>query len=164
MDAIDNGETRMVVRASHLVVRWTSIAAAGVVASGVELQPVRAADLGGNCCADLEERVAELEATTVRKGNRRVSLTLGGWVDRSMMYWNDGFQQDIYSVDQGFNTSRFRLTGSGKINPELQAGFLIELDIRLGARSNLVNQIDDDGFSGSGGILGSAAFGDGIGG
>ncbi len=30
----------------------------------------------GNCCADLEERVAELEATTARKGNRKVSLTL----------------------------------------------------------------------------------------
>ena len=26
-----------------------------------------AADLGGDCCADLEERVAELEATTVDK-------------------------------------------------------------------------------------------------
>lgn len=26
--------------------------------------------LGGNCCADLEERVAELEATTVRKAYR----------------------------------------------------------------------------------------------
>ncbi len=25
-----------------------------------------AADLGGDCCADLEERVAELEATTAR--------------------------------------------------------------------------------------------------
>jgi hypothetical protein len=29
----------------------------------------KAADLGGSC-ADLEERVAELEATTARKGNR----------------------------------------------------------------------------------------------
>lgn len=39
-----------------------------------------AADLGGNCCADLEERIAELEATTARKGNRKVSLTSHGWV------------------------------------------------------------------------------------
>lgn len=39
-----------------------------------------AADLGGNCCADLEERVAELEATTARKGNRKISLTITGWV------------------------------------------------------------------------------------
>ena len=43
----------------------------------------RAADLGGDCCADLEERVAELEATTARKGNRRVSLTISGQVSTS---------------------------------------------------------------------------------
>ncbi len=40
---------------------------------GVPL-PAKAADLGGDCCADLEERVAELEATTVRKGNKKVSV------------------------------------------------------------------------------------------
>jgi hypothetical protein len=34
----------------------------------------KAADLGGDRCADLEERVAELEATTVRKGNKKVSV------------------------------------------------------------------------------------------
>lgn len=44
-----------------------------------------AADLGGDCCADLEERVATLEATTARKGNRKVSLTISGWVNHSMM-------------------------------------------------------------------------------
>ena len=43
---------------------------------------VRAADLGGNCCADLEERIAELEATTARKGNRKMSLTITGQVNR----------------------------------------------------------------------------------
>ena len=40
--------------------------------------PVEAADLGGDCCADLEERVAELEATTVRKGNKKVKVELYG--------------------------------------------------------------------------------------
>jgi hypothetical protein len=131
---------------------------------GIASPTAAAADLGGNCCADLEERVAELEATTVRKGNRRVSLTLSGQVSRQLMYWNDTFEQDVYSVDNGLTTSRFRLVGSGRINSDLQAGFMMELDIRIGARSNQVNQIDDDGFSGSGGILGGAAFGDGIGG
>ena len=38
--------------------------------------PAKAADLGGDCCADLEERVAELEATTVRKGNKKVKVEL----------------------------------------------------------------------------------------
>ena len=124
----------------------------------------QAADLGGNCCADLEERVAELEATTVRKGNRRVSLTLSGQVNRSLMYWNDGFDSDIYSVDNAISNSRFRLGGTGKINADLTAGFLVEFDLTFGARSHQVNQFDDDGFSGMGGILGNPQWGDGIGG
>src|SRR6185437_6313959 len=101
----------------------------------------QAADLGGNCCADLEERVAELEATTVRKGNRRVSLTLSGQVSRQIMYWNDGHTSDVYSVDNGLNTSRFRFTGNAKISGDVQAGFMMEMDIRIGARSNQVTQI-----------------------
>src|SRR5262245_38279530 len=120
--------------------------------------------VGGNCCADLEERIAELEATTVRKGNRRVSLTLSGQVSRQLMFWDDGDTSDLYSVDNGLNTSRCRFTGSARINPDVQAGFMMEIDMRIGARSNQVSQIDDDGFSGAGGILGGAAFGDGIGG
>ena len=48
-------------------------AAAGLFAGALAITPAKAADLGGDCCADLEERVAELEATTVRKGNRVVS-------------------------------------------------------------------------------------------
>ena len=44
-------------------------------------KPAKAADLGGDCCADLEERVAELEATTVRKGNKKVSVQLYGKVN-----------------------------------------------------------------------------------
>ena len=43
-------------------------AAFGLVACG--FTPAEAADLGGDCCADLEVRIAELEATTARKGNR----------------------------------------------------------------------------------------------
>jgi len=136
-------------------------ALAGILLSTGSAQ---AADLGGNCCADLEERVAELEATTVRKGNRRVSLTLSGQVNRSLLYWDDGFDNDIYSVDNAIANSRFRLTGSGKINADLTAGFYMEFGMALGARSHQVSQVDDDGFSGSGGILGGAIFGDGIGG
>ncbi len=52
--------------------------------------PAKAADLGGDCCADLEERVAELEATTARKGNRRVSLTITGQVTTAVMAWDAG--------------------------------------------------------------------------
>ena len=59
--------------------RFAIAAALGLV---VGVGSVRAADLGGNCCADLEERIAELEATTARKGNRKMSLTVTGQVHR----------------------------------------------------------------------------------
>jgi hypothetical protein len=52
------------------------IAAAIALMGSFAHEPVKAADLGGDCCADLEERIAELEATTVRKGNKKVSVTL----------------------------------------------------------------------------------------
>src|SRR5512145_1235035 len=139
---MDGGSIRAARRPAS---RGTIAALAGLLLSAGAAQ---SADLGGNCCADLEERVAELEATTVRKGNRRVSLTLSGQVNRSLMYWDDGDMADLYSVDHANATSRFRFVGSAKINPEYSAGFMMEMDIRIGARSNQVTQIDDDGVSG----------------
>src|SRR5262249_27114945 len=68
--------------------RFAIAAAFGLV---VGVDAARAADLGGNCCADLEERVAELEATTARKGNRKMSLTITGQVNKVIQYWDDGF-------------------------------------------------------------------------
>jgi hypothetical protein len=58
-----------------------------LVASVAFVKSGRAADLGGDCCADLEDRVAELEATTVRKGNKKVSVTLYGQVNRAALFW-----------------------------------------------------------------------------
>ncbi len=59
-------------------------------------EPVKAADLGGDCCADLEDRVAELEATTVRKGNKKVSVTLYGQVNRPALFWDNGAETNAY--------------------------------------------------------------------
>ncbi len=68
-------------------------AAAGLFVGGVAMPSAKAADLGGDCCADLEERVAELEATTARKGNRRMSLTVSGQVNTAVMAWDEGTRQ-----------------------------------------------------------------------
>lgn len=46
---------------------------------------VAAADLGADCCVDLEERIAELESTTARKGNRKISVTVSGYVNENVM-------------------------------------------------------------------------------
>ena len=73
-----------------------ALVAAGLLVGGLSAGSASAADLGGNCCADLEERIAELEATTARKGNRKVSLTVSGWVAEQVMWWDDGAEQNVY--------------------------------------------------------------------
>jgi predicted porin len=107
--------------------------------------PALAADLGGNCCADLEERVAELEATTVKKGNRKVSVGLYGQVNTGLMYLDNGEVSDTYVIDNQTSNSRFGLKGEAKISPNLRAGFRIEIAVGLGAESNAVTEANDDG-------------------
>lgn len=111
----------------------------------------KAADLGGNCCADLEERVAELEATVAKKGNRKVSLSISGHVGHQVMFWDDGGQSDMYIGDGGNIFSRFRLKGEAKINPDLTAGFTYEFGINNNAigSMNQLNGGDDLGGSGA---------------
>ncbi len=108
--------------------RLAMVAAAGLMMGGFALS-AKAADLGGDCCADLEERVAELEATTVRKGNRKVSLELSGQVNRALLVWDDGIDSDAFVVDNDFSSTRFRMKGSGTMKPGWKAGFLIEIAV-----------------------------------
>jgi hypothetical protein len=110
----------------------------------------KAADLGGDCCADLEERVAELEATTARKGNRRVSLTVSGQVNTAVMFWDDGRSRDTFIVDNANSRSAFQFDGTAKINPNLTAGFQLVIGLAAGARSHTVSQLDDDGTADDG--------------
>jgi hypothetical protein len=126
-----------------------AIAAVAIAIAGASA-PARAADLGGNCCADLEERVAELEATTVRKGNRKVSVTLSGFVGQNIMWWDDGVQSDVYFGDGGNYFSRFRFRGEAKISPTVTAGFLYE----FGINGNAIGSMDQ---SNGGDDLGGAA-------
>ncbi len=118
-------------------------AAAGLMLGSLTLPTAaRAADLGGDCCADLETRVAELEATTVRKGNKKVSLTITGRVAAAMVFWNDSGPAD--SIDGFQDNSQFDhlsdlsfgnvgdgpnivFKGEGKIRPDLTAGFSMEI-------------------------------------
>ena len=121
-----------------------AVAAAGITAGGLTAQ---AADLGGNCCSDLEERIAELEATTVRKGNRKVSVELSGHVNESILFWDDGHDDDAYIVTNNFSRTRFRIKGSAKINADWSAGYLLEFGFRQPGHSSGADQIDNGGSS-----------------
>jgi len=104
----------------------SALAAVGVLAG---MTAANAADLGGNCCADLEERIAELEATTARKGNRKVSLTISGWVAQQVSVWDDGVRTKAYVSDIGATlSSNVKFTGSAQINSDWSAGYVLHLE------------------------------------
>src|SRR5262249_14165374 len=116
-------------------------------------EPVKAADLGGDCCADLEERVAELEATTVRKGNKKVSVTLYGQENHAILFWDDGAEKNTYVVDNNYESSRFGFKGSAKTGfGDWLAGYRLEIE-PTGANSAKLNQFDDDNANDSAGPL-----------
>jgi predicted porin len=123
--------------------RLALIAAAGLLIGAVS--PATAADLkGGGCCADLEERVAELEATTARKGNRVVSLQVYGQVNKALLIFDDGVDSDAFVVDNDVSSSRLGFTGKATIKPGWSAGFLMEFDVQDSA-TDKINQLDDEG-------------------
>ena len=106
----------------------------------------KAADLGGDCCADLEERVAELEATTARKGNRKMSLTITGQVHRMVLWWDDGHSsKTYYGIDNTNSSSRFTFLGSARVNPSVSMGFEIMIEVEAGGTSSKLSQLDEDG-------------------
>jgi predicted porin len=124
--------------------RVSALVAAGLLSGGLMATSATAADLGGNCCADLEERIAELEATTVRKGNRKVSLTISGWVAEQVTYWDDGHEQNTYVTGIGKTLgSHFKLTGDAKIAPGWSAGYVLHIEANA-ADSSDVNRNNDD--------------------
>jgi predicted porin len=108
--------------------------------------PAAAADLGGDCCADLEERVAELEATTARKGNRKVSLTVSGWVNENVIWFDDGHESNAYVATNPVEQSRFRFVGEAKITPDVSAGYTLEIGV-WGGNGSKLDQNTPDGTS-----------------
>jgi porin-like protein len=107
----------------------SALVAAGLLAGGMSVSSASAADLGGNCCADLEERIAELEATTARKGNRKVSLTVSGWVGQQVMWWDDGQDSNVYIHDLGTTLgSHVKFTGQANIVPGWTAGYVLHIE------------------------------------
>jgi Gram-negative porin len=133
-------------------------AALGMTLGGFAMSstPVKAADLGGDCCADLEERVAELEATTVRKGNKKVSVTLSGWVVELGTFWNDGKTSGLYWGGKDTTlSSHLNISGQATIAPGWTGGYTLWLETLGNSASAgfIENQFNDNAqLVGPGGI------------
>ncbi len=136
-------------------------AALGMTLGGFAMSstPVKAADLGGDCCADLEERVAELEATTVRKGNKKVSLTVSGWVVKYADWWNDGVESNVFIGDKHTTlSSHVQFAGTATIAPGWSGGYTLSLEMRGGNAVGDDSQWNDNSTTGQG-FLGLNIFG-----
>lgn len=98
---------------------------------------------GGDCCADLEARIAELESTHATKGNRQIALTVSGDVSQSILFWDDGAESNVYVVGHNLDQSHFTFSGHAALAPDLRAGFDLTLRLR-DTLSSEVSQLDDD--------------------
>ncbi len=133
-----------------------------VAAAGVLSTSAYAADLGGDCCADLEERVAELEATTARKGTRKTSLEIWGVVNQAITGWSDGnrWNGTMFHGNHNLQT-RFGLRGNAKISPSTSAGYSIVMDVGDQQRTSTFGQTQDIGgskFAGGGASRGGEDY------
>lgn len=126
----------------------SKLSLAALIAGGVMIgtaTTAQAADFGGDCCADLEERVAVLEATTARKGNRKVSLKIYGQVNQALLIWDDGTNSDAYVVDNDNSSSRFGFKGKAKIDHDWSAGYKIEIEVESASSVGVSQNSDDNG-------------------
>jgi predicted porin len=118
------------------------IGLAAVLAVAVLAGSAGSAHAGGgdDCCADLEARIVELEAMVAFRGNDKVSVEVSGYLNNGIMYWDDGFSDNVNFVTNETERSRLAFTAKAKIAPKLSAGGLLE----IGVHGNRENQFDQD--------------------
>jgi len=109
--------------------RW--LAFSGLLVSTVIFLPVsnvQAADkaVGSDGVADLEERVAELEATVARKGNRKVSLVVSGQINKAVV-WVDGEGSQVQ--DNSASESYISLSGEAKVRADFKVGYVLQVGV-----------------------------------
>ena len=67
-----------------------------IVVALMAFSPAKAGDDGdsklSDCCSTLEDQIARLEQK-VDKRNAKVSVTVSGWIDKSVNWWGDGISQ-----------------------------------------------------------------------
>lgn len=105
--------------ASALIIAGT----AGVFAAD------KGGDLGGNCCADLEERIATLEAVTAHKGNRKVTLEISGEINKAVMYWSGFGAHDTTVTENSAAESFITFKLEAKVSPGVTAGGVAQVGI-----------------------------------
>lgn len=115
----------------------------GASKTGESILPV-APDSPDTTRTEVEERLAAIEAMEARRGNRALSLSISGQVNRMLIAWDDGDKNDIYEADNVSSRSRIEFEGAAKITRGLSAGYRLAVGIDDTASVDL-DQTRDDG-------------------
>ncbi len=85
-----------------------------------------------------------------------IKLKVSGWLNRAILFADNGEDNDVFYVDNDNTASRFRFVATGQLNDDIKAGATIELQFES-------NSTFDIGFNSNGGTggtnLGGGAFG-----
>lgn len=135
--AMLHGEEMLLRRIAFL----TSVAA-GLALCGPS---AKAADLGDDCCSDLEQRIVELEATTIRRSTGPITVTLSGYTAKQVFSWDDGVESNTYVDDIGpTQASHFKIGGQAQIVPGWKTGFLFRIQELRDSTMGLSQTNDND--------------------
>lgn len=93
---------------------------------------------------EVEERVVALEAAAARKGNDKLTLEVSGSINRMIMAWDDGVEDNAYIVDNTAARSRLEFRGGAKIARGWGAGYFLSIGLDDTA-ANDVTQMNDNG-------------------
>ncbi len=89
--------------------------------------------------------MAELEATTVAHGNKKLEVKLYGATSTAILFWDDGDRADQYVVTNDGEGTKIDIAGeSATFAGGFQAGFLMEIGL-IDAGSGTVSQDDRHG-------------------
>jgi hypothetical protein len=129
------------------------IAATGIALLGsllLGMLPVKAAASdASDCCSDLDARIAELETATVRKGNKKVSVTMSGWMMKMGTWWDDGHESNVYWGDgETTLSSHVNISTQVQFASGWSAGSLLRLEFpgRSASAGLVENQFNDDAW------------------
>ena len=75
-------------------------------------------------------------AAPISSAADKVKVSLSGQVDRALLYGDDGKSNAVRNVDNIISSTRFRLVGEGRFDPETTLGTNLEMELR----PNLSNQ------------------------
>ena len=75
-------------------------------------------------------------AAPISSAADKVKVSLSGQVDRALLYGDDGKSNAVRNVDNIISSTRFRLLGEGRFDPETTLGTNLEMELR----PNLSNQ------------------------